>query len=141
MDEEFSIGGYRFGLDPILNLIPFAGDISGYIISVALIVTMLRHGASSKLAAKMMGNATLDALVGAIPVIGWVFDFTYKANTKNVKLLSEYYTLGKNKGGAAPVIASVLISALLLLILIIIISVMALRWLITYLDEVAPLNL
>ncbi|MFZ1529009.1 MAG: DUF4112 domain-containing protein, partial [Ferruginibacter sp.] len=92
MDEEFSIGGFRFGLDPILNFIPVAGDLAGYLVSASLILTILKHGASGKLVLKMMANATLDALVGAIPLLGWVFDFAFKANTRNVKLLNEYYT-------------------------------------------------
>src|SRR5690606_13573159 len=72
MDEQFSVGGFRFGIDPILNFIPIAGDFGGYIISVALIVTMIKHGASGRVAMKMLGNATLDALIGVIPVLGWI---------------------------------------------------------------------
>ena len=141
MDEEFSIGGFRFGLDPILNFIPIAGDIGGYMVSVALILTMLKHGVSGKLAVKMLGNATLDALVGSIPILGWVFDFTFKANTKNVKLLSEHYVQGKHKGSATPVVVSVLITALIVLILVIFLAIKALQWLIGYLDQVAPLSI
>jgi hypothetical protein len=139
MDEEFSIGGFKFGLDPILNLIPFAGDISGYIISTALIVTMAQHGASGKLAVKMLFNATLDALIGAIPILGWIFDFTYKANTKNVKLLSDHYTKGKHQGSAYPIILLILIAALIILILVIFISIKALQLLIAYLDKIMPI--
>ncbi|MFT4093493.1 MAG: DUF4112 domain-containing protein [Niabella sp.] len=129
MDEQFSIGGFKFGLDPILNLIPFAGDLSGYIISVALIITMVQHGASGKVAAKMVVNASLDALIGAIPFLGWIFDFVYKANTRNVKLLAEHYTQGKHRGSARPVIVSVLIAGLLFLLLLIYISYKAFSWL------------
>lgn len=140
MDEEFSIGGFKFGLDPILNLIPFAGDISGYVVSIALIITMLQHGVSGKLAIKMLGNATLDALVGTIPFLGWIFDFAYKANTRNVKLLTEHYTQGKHKGSATPVVISVLISALIVFVLIIFLSIKLVQWLIDYLNTVAPIN-
>jgi heme/copper-type cytochrome/quinol oxidase subunit 2 len=139
MDEEFSIGKFKFGLDPILNLIPFAGDISGYVISVALIITMVQYGASGKLAVKMLGNATLDTLVGAIPILGWIFDFTYKANTKNVKLLSEYYTQGKHKGSARSIIFSILMATIIILILVIFLSIKSLQLLITHLDKVAPI--
>lgn len=120
MDEEFSIGGFKFGLDPILNLIPVAGDVGTYVVSLSLIFTMLKHGVSGKVAMKMIGNATLDALVGAIPVIGWIFDFTYKANMRNTKLLAEYYTEGKHTGSAKPYVA---LFALLFLGLLILISI------------------
>lgn len=139
MDEQFSIGGFKFGLDPILNLVPLAGDIGGYTVSIALIFTMLQHGVSGKVAMKMLGNATLDALIGVIPVVGWIFDFTYKANTKNVKLLTEYYTQGRHRGSAWPVVVSVLLTALVILVIIIVLSVMLIRWLIGYLNDVAPL--
>lgn len=82
MDEEFRIGKYKFGLDPILNFIPVAGDLAGYLISATLLLTMVKHGASGKLVIKMLGNIFIDALVGAIPVLGWVFDFVFKANKK-----------------------------------------------------------
>mgnify|MGYP000914004883 CR=1 FL=1 len=141
MDEQFSIGGIKFGLDPILNLIPVAGDIGGYTISVALIFTMLQHGVSGKLAVKMLWNATLDAIIGAIPVIGWIFDFTYKANTRNVKLLAEHYTQGKHRGSATPVVVGLLVSTLIIFGVVIFLSLKFFEWFFSYLDKVVPLNL
>ncbi len=129
MDEQFSIGGFKFGLDPVLNLIPVAGDVSSYIISIALIITMVQYGASGRVAMKMLGNATLDALVGAIPVLGWIFDFSYKANTRNLKLLTEHYTEGKHRGSAKPVIISILIVMLLVLTLMVFLVVKLFQWL------------
>lgn len=129
MDEQFSVGGFKFGLDPVLNLIPVAGDVSSYIISIALIITMAQHGASGRVAMKMLGNATLDALVGAIPVLGWIFDFSYKANTRNLKLLTEHYTEGKHRGSAKPVIISILIVMLLALGLIVFLVIKLFQWL------------
>lgn len=135
MDEQFSIGGFKFGLDPILNLIPFAGDISGYAVSLVLIATMVQHGASGRLAAKMIWNATLDALIGAIPFLGWVFDFTYKANTKNVKLLTEHYVEGKHQGSAKPIIISIVVTMLFLLLVVAYVSFKMLQWLVNLIDQ------
>ncbi|MFT3901714.1 MAG: DUF4112 domain-containing protein [Niabella sp.] len=129
MDEQFSIGGFKFGLDPLLNLIPFAGDITTYIISVVLVLTMVQHGASGKVAMKMLGNVALDALVGAIPFLGWIFDFAYKANMRNVKLLHDHYTYGKHKGSAGPIIVWVLIIAFLLFMLVAYLAFKLLQWL------------
>ena len=129
MDEQFSIGGFRFGLDPVLNFIPIAGDISSYIISVSLIITMIQHGASGRVAAKMLANATLDALIGAVPVLGWIFDFTYKANTRNLKLLTEHYTEGKHRGSAKPVIISMLVVVLIILALLVWLVIVFFEWL------------
>lgn len=129
MDEQFSIGGFKFGLDPILNLIPIAGDIGTYIISISLIITMLQHGASGKVVAKMVSNATLDAVLGTIPILGWIFDFAYKANTRNLKLLTEHYTEDKHKGSAGPIIISILLTTLLVLAFIVFFTFKFFRWL------------
>ncbi len=135
MDEEFSVGGFKFGLDPILNFIPVAGDLAGYLVSATLILTMLKHGASGKLVLKMMANASLDALVGAIPVLGWIFDFAFKANTRNVKLLHEYYTEGKHEGSAAPYIVPLLILFFVLLAAIIFLGIWLIKLFADYLDR------
>ncbi|WP_018629348.1 DUF4112 domain-containing protein [Niabella aurantiaca] len=134
MDEQFSIGGFKFGLDPILNLIPVVGDLSAYLMSVGLIITMARYGASGRLVARMVVNATLDALAGTVPVLGWIFDFAYKANTRNVKLLTEHYTEDKHRGSARPVIFAVLIVAGVVLVLLVILAVKLLQWILAW-DE------
>lgn len=82
MDSRFRIGNFRFGLDPILNFIPFGGQIATFIISLVLVSVMYRNGASSKVAVKMLLNVTWDALLGSIPIFGNVFDFFNKANEK-----------------------------------------------------------
>ncbi len=115
LDSQFKIGGFRFGLDPILNLIPFAGDGATALISLMLVYTMGKHGASNKLIARMLLNVFIDFAIGAIPILGWVFDFYFKANDKNIKLLKDHYTEGKHTGGAKGVIIGVLILFVLLI--------------------------
>lgn len=116
LDSKFRIPGtsVRFGLDPIVGLLPVAGDIATMLISLMLIYTMYRHGASGKLIAKMILNVLVDFIFGSIPVFGAFFDVYFKANNRNVKLLKEHYEQGMHKGSAAGLILSV--SALLLLL-------------------------
>lgn len=115
MDSRFRIGRFRFGLDPLLNLIPFAGQITSWIISMVLVFVMARHGASGRLVIKMVLNVAWDAFLGAIPLLGQVFDFFNRANEKNVKLLKEHYTYSKHQGSAWPIVL-LLCSAVVLLI-------------------------
>jgi hypothetical protein len=115
LDSQFKIGNFRFGLDPILNLIPFAGDSATALVSIILIYTMRKHGTSNKLIAKMLGNVAIDFVLGAIPFLGWVFDFYFKANDKNVKLLKEHYAEGKHTGSARGIIIFSLIIFLLMI--------------------------
>ncbi len=118
LDSKFRIPGtnIRFGLDPIFGLVPFAGDVATMLLSLVLIYTMYRHGASGSLVAKMILNVSLDALFGSIPLIGTIFDVYYKANNRNVKLLRQYYQEGKHSGSAKSVIIPVLLALLLLFI-------------------------
>lgn len=109
MDEQFRFPGtkFRFGLDPILNLIPIAGDMAGLLISAGLLLAMARKGASNKLVVLMSLNILLDATIGAIPIIGQLFDFFFKANSRNMKLMKEHYLEGKYQGSGKNVIITV----------------------------------
>lgn len=116
MDEKFHFraGRFRFGLDPIINLIPFLGDIIGFGVSFMLVIVMWRHGASRKVVILMLINVILDTTVGAIPVVGNIFDFFFKANTKNIILLREYYYQGKHQGKGNDVLAVIFVVLLAL---------------------------
>ena len=118
MDSRFVIPGtkIRFGLDPIITFFPVAGDVTTILISSMLVYQMHQYGASRKLVIKMMGNVLLDAVLGAIPVIGVVFDLAYKANERNVKLLKEHYLEGKHQGSGTWIIVSILLGIILLVI-------------------------
>lgn len=118
LDSKFEIPGtgIRFGLDPLLSLIPLLGDLITLVISAMLIQTMQKHGASRKVVVKMLINAGLDTVIGAIPLVGTVFDVFYRANDRNVRLLREHYYEGKHQGSG---------TGLLILILLIIVAIIA----------------
>lgn len=93
MDANFKIPftGIRFGLDPILSLIPGIGNIATYLIAAFLVWQMQRNGAGKKVYVKMLGNILLDATISFIPVLGTIFDVGYKANNRNINLLIAHY--------------------------------------------------
>jgi hypothetical protein len=117
MDSKFLIPGtkIKFGVDPIMSLFPVVGDFLTFIISSALIYTMHQHGASRKVVIKMVLNTTLDTIIGAIPLVGTVFDIFYRANDRNVRLLKEYYYEGKHQGSGNGILAAIIIVCLLLI--------------------------
>ena len=131
MDNQFRFPGtnFRFGLDPILGLLPFAGDIASFGVSAVLILTMVRHGASGKLVALMMLNIGLDVLIGSIPILGNIFDFAFKANERNVRLLRRHYEEGKYHGSGKGIIVGVLIGLVLLLVLLVWVLWQVAEWL------------
>jgi hypothetical protein len=131
MDDKFRVPGtnFRFGLDPILNLIPFAGDVSGFIVSAALLYVMSKNGVSRKVLILMAINISVDAVVGAIPLLGQISDFYIKANTRNIKLLKEHYREGKHTGSGNGIIAILLIVLFILMAGILYLSYLMLHWL------------
>lgn len=123
LDNQFNIGGFRFGWDPILNLIPYGGQFASFGMSILLVIIMLRNGAGSKVAVKMLLNVMYDAILGSIPFVGQVFDFFNKANKKNVQLLREHYFEEKHQGSAKG-----LLLFLFLLLLTICIAIFYFMW-------------
>ena len=80
MDTAFVIPGtnIRFGLDPILGLIPGFGDGAAALTSVALFLQSARYGLRRIVLARMALNVLLNGTLGAIPVVGDVFSFWFK---------------------------------------------------------------
>jgi hypothetical protein len=120
MDSQFKIPGtnIRFGLDPLIGLIPGIGDFAGFLISGYMLSELARNGASGFVLARMTLNIVIDALIGSIPLVGDLFDAGFKANEKNIRLMREHYIEGRHKGSAKKVIIP------LLLILFIILGVL-----------------
>lgn len=90
LDNQFEVGGVKFGIDPILDVIPYLGDIAGALLSFYIVKTAHEIGVSKIDMAKMIGNIVIDFIVGFIPLLGIIFDVIYKANTKNVAILEKY---------------------------------------------------
>ncbi len=93
LDQAIRIPGtnIRIGLDPIIGFIaPFAGDSITALMSVYIVIASIRYGLPKGVIARMVFNIGVDYALGSIPVIGDIFDFAWKANTMNMKLLNKY---------------------------------------------------
>jgi hypothetical protein len=108
--------------------VPVLGDIPGFLISAGLLFSMARKGASNKLVVLMSINILLDAFIGGIPIIGQVFDFFFKSNTRNLKLLQEHYIEGKHQGSGKGTIAIAVIVMLIVLTLLVLGLIQLLHW-------------
>lgn len=111
LDNQFRIPGteVRFGFDFIIGLIPGVGDVVSLGISGMLVSVMARKGASGMVIVKMLWNILLDAVIGSIPLIGDLFDLSYRANRRNLALLKEHYEKGEHQGSATFVVILVLL--------------------------------
>lgn len=91
LDESIPLpGGYRIGLDGFLGLIPGVGDFIGGLLSSVLIYKANQIGVPRMVLMRMIINMLIDSTLGAIPVLGDIFDFVWKANKRNANLLAEY---------------------------------------------------
>ena len=88
MDDQFVIPGtsIRFGLDPLLGLLPGWGDSASALVSAVLILKSARAGVPKVVLSRMALNIFINAAVGAIPGIGDAFSFWFKSNAKNYAL-------------------------------------------------------
>jgi Domain of unknown function (DUF4112) len=92
MDDFLRLPGtsLRFGLDPIIGLLPGIGDVSSAIISAVALVHAARYGVPKILLARMAMNILINELVGIIPGLGDAFSFWFKSNVRNYELLRRY---------------------------------------------------
>ncbi|HUP81045.1 MAG TPA: DUF4112 domain-containing protein [Pirellula sp.] len=92
LDESVRIPGFGFrvGLDGILGLIPGIGDVLSTAISAFIIRKAASLGVPRIVLLRMALNTLIDLAIGAIPLIGDLFDFGWKANKQNIQLLIKH---------------------------------------------------
>ena len=89
LDNQFELPGtgIRFGLDPLLGLIPGVGDTISLALSGYIIYEASRLDVPTSTLARMVANVLIDWLIGLVPVLGDYFDFAFKANQRNLRLM------------------------------------------------------
>jgi hypothetical protein len=93
LDSVFEIPGIRlqFGIDALLGLLPGLGDTASALASIYILQAATKFGVPRITLARMTLNIGIDLLVGAIPIVGDLFDLYWKANRKNVELLRRHF--------------------------------------------------
>ncbi|HEY9634364.1 MAG TPA: DUF4112 domain-containing protein [Coleofasciculaceae cyanobacterium] len=82
--------GFRIGIDPIIGLVPGAGDLISTAFSAYIIYLATRLGIPGKDLRKMLFNISLEAAAGTVPLIGDLFDAYYKSNIRNLAILEQH---------------------------------------------------
>ena len=92
LDEAFRVPGtgFRFGWDQIVGLVPGGGDIATGLLASYIVVEAARLGIPRRTLWRMVANVAVDMAVGAVPLAGDAFDFAFKANRKNLKLIERH---------------------------------------------------
>lgn len=93
MDAAIVVPGtnIRLGADALIGLFPGIGDVISAGVSGLIILEARRMGAPRRLIARMIGNVAIDALGGAVPLVGDLFDVAFRANLKNTQLLRRHF--------------------------------------------------
>jgi hypothetical protein len=100
----------RVGLDPIIGLVPFLGDIVSGIVSAWIVVEAARFRLPTVVLLRMIMNAGLDFTIGLVPFLGDLFDLAYKANTRNLELFHRHATdPGASTAGSTALVAGVVL--------------------------------
>jgi hypothetical protein len=84
---ELPVVGIKVGLDPLLGLLPGAGDLLAALASLYIVAEAARLGVSTWTLARMLCNVALDTAVGTVPLLGDAFDVVWRANDRNVRLV------------------------------------------------------
>ena len=80
----------RVGLDSLVGLVPVVGDIATAAMGAWIVWEARNLGMSKWHLTRMAANVGIDTLVGAIPFAGDIFDFLYKSNTKNLRIIRKH---------------------------------------------------
>jgi hypothetical protein len=91
----------RFGLDAVLGLVPGIGDLLTTAMSLYIVHEARQLGAPAFLVARMLGNVAIDGVVGAVPLVGDVFDVMWRSNRRNMRLLQDWLAAEERRGRKA----------------------------------------
>ena len=89
LDTKYSIGGFKFGWDGIIGLLPVVGDTASLGLSGMLIFEGARLGARKRVLGRMAVNTGVDYVIGLVPFAGDLLDFANRSNARNARILHE----------------------------------------------------
>jgi len=121
-------GNIRIGIDGLIGLIPGIGDAAGALLGFYIVSRASALGLPRTVLARMLLNVGLDTLVGAVPLLGDLFDFAFKANTRNVELMRRSLADGvRERRASALVLVGVLLAILLFAALVVALGILLAR--------------
>ncbi len=132
LDSSIPIPGTRLsvGIDALIGLVPFLGDLVGVLLSSSILVEAARIGVSRSVLARMALNVAVEGLAGLVPLAGDVFDAAWKANQRNVRLLDQWLDQPRRAERSSFLLVGGIVAGLVTLVAIcLLLGFLALRWL------------
>ena len=92
LERSFHIPGTKvpIGLDSIVGLVPVLGDIVTAAMGAYMVWEARNLGMSKFQLIRMAANVGVDTALGAIPLAGDVFDFIWRSNSKNLRIIKKH---------------------------------------------------
>jgi hypothetical protein len=134
LDSAAGIPGtkLRVGIDPLLGLLPGAGDLVGAALSGYIVLTGVQLGAPRTVVMRMIANVAIDTIVGTVPVLGDLFDAGWKSNIRNVALIERHVAEPSDvRASSRMMVAAVALVLLLLAAGGLAVTIFAVRWLLS----------
>ena len=107
----------RFGADSLIGLVPGVGDVASAVLSGYIVLVASRLGVPAPVVARMIMNIGLDTVVGAVPVLGDLFDVAWKSNRRNMSLLEEHLGATPVRRGSGWLVPALVVAAIAVLVL------------------------
>lgn len=128
--------GFRFGLDGLIGLVPGLGDIVTNLMATYIIMQATWKGYPTSVITRMFLNLVLDNFLDAIPIVGNIFDFFFKSNLRNIRLIQEYQanpiaTERRSKYWSIAIIAGILLFVGGMLVVSVVVTYKLIVWLLS----------
>lgn len=129
LDRAFKFGkDRRFGVEPLIGLIPGIGDWIGGVISLYILYEGARLGLSWPVLLRMGGNILVETVVGAVPVAGDIVDFFWQANMRNVRLIDAHYRADAPPRPLGRILFGIVAAAIVLAVLMLSLAFLIAHW-------------
>lgn len=92
LEGMFTIPGTnrRVGLDSLVGLVPVLGDLVTAGMGAWMVWEARNLGMSKWQLTRMAANVGVDTVLGAIPLVGDAFDFFFKSNSRNLRIIRKH---------------------------------------------------
>lgn len=109
---------FRFGLDPLIGLLPGIGDTGSALISAFALLVAARRGLPKILLTRMSLNILINEAVGIVPLFGDAFSFWFKSNARNYDLLQRHAAAPRRSTKGDWLFVALVLGALFLILIV-----------------------
>lgn len=92
LERSFTVPGINraVGLDAIIGLVPVLGDFVTAAMGAYIVWEARNLGLPKWKLWRMAGNIAFDTAVGAVPLAGDLFDFVFRSNSRNLRIVKRH---------------------------------------------------